>query len=94
MHAALPKFAALRPIMWGGLALLLVAPLIAMRFTGEVRWGAEDFLAAAMLLAGLGAAVEIVMRVVAVPLARTLLIGGAAVCALLLWAEGAVGIFR
>jgi hypothetical protein len=89
----MPHFAKLRPVMWAGFAALLALPLIAMRFTGAVRWGAEDFLAAALLLAGLGAAVEIAMRFVTPPIARAMLIGGAVLVTLLLWADAAVGIF-
>jgi len=94
MTAALPSFATVRPIMWGSFALLLALPLVAMRFTGEVRWGAEDFLAAAMLLAGLGAVVEVTMRRVTARKGQAMLIGVAVLSALLLWAEAAVGIFR
>ena len=44
-----------RTAAWGGAALLLLAPALAMRFTAEVNWTASDFLVfAAMLLAALG----------------------------------------
>ena len=32
-----------RPAMWGGAALLLLLPLVAMQFTREVIWDAADF---------------------------------------------------
>ena len=41
-----------RVVMWGMIASLLVLPAVAMCFTPAVNWGAEDFLAAAVLLVG------------------------------------------
>ena len=40
-----------RPLIWGGAALLLLLPAIAMRFTTEVDWGPEDFIVMGVLLA-------------------------------------------
>lgn len=40
-----------RPLIWGGAALLLLVPAIAMRFTTEVNWGPEDFIVMGALLA-------------------------------------------
>lgn len=40
-----------RPLIWGGAALLLLLPAIAMRFTTEVNWGPEDFIVMGALLA-------------------------------------------
>lgn len=41
----------LRPYVWGGAALLLSIPAIAMRFTDEVNWDETDFIVMAALLA-------------------------------------------
>lgn len=75
-------------------ALVLVVPLVVMRFTAEVNWGAEDFLAAGALLVGGGLAARGVSRIrnllgryrVAALLACTALF-------LFAWAELAVGVF-
>ena len=52
----------LRFIMWGGAALLLLLPLIAMRFTSEVNWTAFDFAVFGAMLAIAGGACELVAR--------------------------------
>ena len=33
----------LRPVVWGGAALLLLAPWLAMRLTDDVAWTGGDF---------------------------------------------------
>lgn len=81
-----------RPAMWSVLAGLLLLPAAAMRFTPEVTWTASDFLFAALLLGGLGVAVELVMRFTRRPLTRATLAAGALLAVLLVWAEGAVGL--
>ena len=43
-----------RPLLWGGAGLLLLAPLVAMQFTREVNWTVSDFLFAALLVVSLG----------------------------------------
>lgn len=83
-----------RATMWVGFATMLVLPLIAMRFTSEVKWDAADFLAAAILLIALGAAVELILRFEAKIPTQAVLIAGALVCMLLVWADAAVGIFE
>ena len=52
----------LRLAGWSGVALLLLAPLVAMRFTEDVVWTVSDFVAAAVLLGGLGLAIELAVR--------------------------------
>jgi hypothetical protein len=81
-----------RMLAWGGAAALLLAPLVAMRFTNEVAWTASDFAAAAALLLGAGLALELLAQRAR---GSALLLGGLAVVGvfLLLWAEGAVGVF-
>ena len=78
---------------WGLAAALLLLPLAAMQFTSDVNWGAEDFLAAALLLGGGGLALEVMVRLVQGARAR-LAIGLAIAAAFaLIWVELAVGIF-
>ena len=83
----------LRPLLWGAAVLLLAIPLVAMQFTGEVNWGAEDFAAAAVLIGGLGLAIELAVAKVRVPVRRFAAIALAVVAFLVVWAELAVGIF-
>lgn len=81
-------------LMWGIMATILVLPFVAMRFTNEVRWTAFDFVAAGGLLIGAGAAFELTVRMICD--AKFRLVTGGAILAIvmLIWAEGAVGIFQ
>jgi peptidoglycan/LPS O-acetylase OafA/YrhL len=45
-----------------GVALILSAPLVAMRFTDDVVWSLADFVAAGALLTVLGVALELAVR--------------------------------
>jgi hypothetical protein len=82
-----------RPIMWGAIALLLLAPLVAMQFTDEVAWTRWDFATAGALLIGAGAIYELVA--LRAPRAKQRALAGMVILAvvLIVWAEGAVGIF-
>ena len=53
---------ALRILGWVAAAALLMLPLIAMRFTGEVNWTASDFVAAGIMLGGAGLGTEFLVR--------------------------------
>lgn len=83
----------MRPLLWSLAALLLMVPLVAMQFTAEVKWGAEDFAAAALLIGGLGLVIEVAVARLRVPLWRMAAIGLAVLAFLAIWAELAVGIF-
>ncbi|MCU0947240.1 MAG: hypothetical protein MUF47_03175 [Porphyrobacter sp.] len=83
----------LRPLAWGAACLLLAVPLVAMQFTSEVNWGAEDFAAAALLIGGLGLAIELAVARVQMPVRRFAAIALAVFLFLAIWAELAVGIF-
>ena len=64
-HAASGGSRALNPWRvagWGLAALLLLLPLVAMRFTAEVNWTGGDFVFAAMLIGGVGGAAELAVR--------------------------------
>ncbi|WP_409018555.1 hypothetical protein [Brevundimonas vesicularis] len=82
-----------RPVMWGVIAGLLLLPAIAMRFTAEVNWGAEDFAFAAILLIGAGLLFELAVWKLTTTRAR--LVAGALIllAVLVVWAEAAVGLF-
>lgn len=47
---------------WTFAALLLLAPFVAMQFTGEVRWSARDFIFAGLLIGAVGVALELTVR--------------------------------
>jgi hypothetical protein len=49
----------LRILGWLGVAAILIAPAIAMRFTTEVNWTQSDFVFAGILLIGGGAVIEL-----------------------------------
>ena len=84
----------IRLAAWGLATALLLAPLVAMQFTSEVRWGAGDFAAGAILLGGAGLALEAAIRFVHGARAR-ILVGLVVLAALaLIWAELAVGLFH
>ena len=94
IHDARPTMRPVRRIVWGCAALLLLLPLIAMRFTHEVNWSAGDFVAAALLLGGGALFYDLAERHWTRPSQR-LLIGGAILfVVMLVWAEGAVGLFH
>lgn len=78
--------------MWGGLALVLVSPLVAMQFTPEINWGLVDFLAAALILGGGGVAAELAMRFGRSGAARVGVISSAVIVGALIWAQLAVRI--
>lgn len=82
-----------RVALWGGIAALLVLPLVAMQFTAEVAWGPEDFAFAAILLVGAGALFELAAWKVRDLTGRLVLAAVLIGAVLLVWADGAVGIF-
>lgn len=81
----------LRIAVWGGAALLLLLPLVAMRFTHEVAWDGADFAVFGAMLAVACGAFEVTLRMTRRPLYRIVI--GAAVAALFVavWAMLAVG---
>lgn len=74
--------------------LVLLAPLIAMQFSHEVKWDVADFLVAGVLLFGTGLVCEFVMRKVKTTRYRILICGAILLILLLIWLELAVGIFE
>jgi len=81
----------LRIALWGAIGALLLAPLLAMQFTNEVAWTANDFAAAAAMMAIVGVAFEMIFRTrLGMPFKGALLAAVLTVVALI-WAQGAVG---
>ena len=74
-------------------SLLLLIPVIAMKFTGEVNWTLSDFVVAGVLLFGTGLACELVLRKVRSVRYRIALCLALLLTLFLVWAELAVGIF-
>ena len=85
-------FGRLRLLGWGLAAALLALPAVAMRFTGEVNWGAEDFIAAALLLGGLGLGIELVLRLPGRLAWRLGAVAALVLAFMLTWANLAVGL--
>ncbi|MDX1499505.1 MAG: hypothetical protein R3176_06390 [Woeseiaceae bacterium] len=77
---------------WGGAALLLLAPLVAMRFTDEVAWTAFDFAFAAGLFAVVGGVFELAVKLTPDSAYRAAVAVALAAMFLLVWINGAVGI--
>lgn len=92
MTAAGRNVGSWRAAGWSLAGALLLAPAVAMRFTDEVRWTAADFVFAALLIGGVGLAVELAVRKSPIGFYRA----GAALAALaavgLVWVNGAVGL--
>ena len=74
-------------------AALLLVPLVAMQFTGEVNWTLSDFVIAGVLLAGTGLAYVLSTMKMSSARARTVVGIVLAVALALVWAELAVGVF-
>ena len=72
---------------------LLLVPLIAMQFTGEVVWDDTDFLIAGCATVGLVLFIEVILRKVKNRAVRRVLFFVLVFLFVLFWAELAVGIF-
>lgn len=82
-----------RIAMWAAIAAILISPLVAMQFTREVDWDAADFAFATALLAGGGAAMELAVRLTRKAAWRLAIGLTVLVLVMLVWADGAVGVF-
>lgn len=76
-----------------GAVVLLLLPLTAMFFTGEVNWTFFDFMAAAVLLLSAGLILEFILRKAWRSSHKIVASVILLVVFLLVWAELAVGIF-
>lgn len=75
-----------------GTALILLVPLLAMQFTGEVDWDVFDFAVAGALLAGTGLTYVLVARKLDTSRHRAIVGVTLAIALFLVWVELAVGI--
>lgn len=76
---------------WSIAVLILLLPLVAMRFTSEVNWTAGDFIFAALLIGGVGVTFELTVRVTRNWAHRAGVAAALATAFLTIWANGAVG---
>lgn len=81
----------LRIAAWGLAALILLLPLVAMRFTDEVNWTVLDFVFAGVLIGGVGLAFELTVRMTRNHAYRAGVGAALAAAFLIIWANGAVG---
>lgn len=82
-----------RAMMWGGLALLLALPALAMSLGAEgVDWSASDFVIMGVLMAVLGLGIEAAVRLLPSWRSRLAAIGAVIGLFLLMWVELAVGL--
>lgn len=82
-----------RALLWGALGAMYLVPVIAMLIAGDTQWTPFDFAAAALLLGGLGLAIELAIRFGPSSRARWMLASASVLMAAAIWADGAVGIF-
>jgi len=72
---------------------ILLLPLIAMQYTGEVNWTLFDFIVGGVLLYGTAFLLDFLIKKFSDPRSRRIAVTAVVLCLLLLWAELAVGIF-
>ena len=91
MNMLVQRKTLIRPLL--GTLLILMVPLVAMRFTGEVNWGLEDFVVGGALLMGAGLTFELIAQKAAGSLAYRAAVAIAVAGGLfLVWVNLAVGI--
>jgi MFS family permease len=81
-----------RIVVWGGAALLLLAPLVAMQFTEEVQWTGSDFAIFGVMLAVPLGALELAVRATRSMAYRAAVAVALGASFLMTWANLAVGI--
>jgi hypothetical protein len=85
------RFRWLRPLAWGGAVALILFPLFAMKFADPGAWAFEDLPFAFVMIAAVGLAFELALRI---PASLTFRAGAAlamATACLLTWGNLAVG---
>lgn len=81
-----------RIALWGGLFGLLLLPLAGMQVTDEVAWDPKDFAVFGVMLAVVGGAVEVGVRLSGSPAFRFAVAIAVVAGFLLVWANLAVGV--
>jgi hypothetical protein len=81
----------LRIAGWGGAAVLLLLPLVAMQYTPEVDWSLSDFIVMGALLGGSGLVLELATRGASSLAYRFGVTVAVAAAFLLVWVNLAVG---
>lgn len=74
-------------------ALILLVPLVAMRFSEGVDWRLNDFIIAGFLIFCAGLVLELIISSVRTRKRRLVAVGVLALAFMYIWAELAVGIF-
>lgn len=80
-----------RTALWSLAALLLLAPVVAMRFTDEVNWTGSDFLFAGIVFGTVGLVAELIVRRSGNLAYRAGAGFALAAAFVIVWANGAVG---
>ena len=80
-----------RVLGWSIAAGLILLPLVAMQFTGEVNWTTGDFLFAVLMIGSVGLAFELVVRASSNIAYRAGAATALAAAFLTVWVNGAVG---
>lgn len=78
--------------LWGGAALLLLLPFVAMRFTAEVNWTASDFIIMGAIMALACGAIEVAVRMSSNHSYRLASLIAVGTAFLVVWSNLAVGI--
>ncbi|HSR49503.1 MAG TPA: hypothetical protein VLV83_01670, partial [Acidobacteriota bacterium] len=81
-----------RKVYWAAAAFLLLLPLVAMQVSDQVNWGALDFAVFASLLAGVGVAYELTVRMTGNAAYRTAVGVALTAAFFLVWLSLGVGI--
>ena len=83
-----------RMFLWGGLAIVLALPALAMSLGAEgVDWSASDFVIMGAVLALLGLGIEGAVRMLPSRRGRLIAIAAVSLVFLTVWVELAVGVF-
>jgi len=77
-------------ISLGLILVILLLPLIAMRFTFQVLWTASDFILAAILLFGTAFIIELIIKFIHMPKMRFAFILSSLLILILVWIQLAV----
>ncbi|HQS70004.1 MULTISPECIES: hypothetical protein [unclassified Novosphingobium] len=95
-NSRLGAMSLVRPVGWSAAAIVLLFPMIAMQFEQRLHWGVNwtvgDFVAAALLLSGTGAALELAVRLNDDLAYRAGAFLGIGAALLMVWANLAVGL--